>query len=204
VAIFWLILVICPPALVLAGLILARVTLLAVTVERASMSPTLEDGDRVLVWRYWPTRWLRKGQIIIFWPWLPASKSKRLLGTPDFVPYIKRVLALPGDTLVTSLSDLAESCRSEQTAAHDSAGRRTWHIPPGHIFVKGDNPLGGVDSLTWGPVPSNSVLGVVVMRLPSKARSVHASPSHAATEAAAAGRLPEGRDAPNFTAETLV
>src|ERR1043165_3264532 len=119
-----------------------RIALLTVTVQLSSMSPTLEDGDRVLVWRYWPARWLRKGQIVILWPWLPASKVSKLLGTPEFVPYIKRIIALPGDTLITSLTDLPEHYRSEHRSTHDSEGHRTWRIPHRHIFVRGDNPLG--------------------------------------------------------------
>src|SRR6266571_228509 len=74
---------------------IVRTALVVVTVQYTSMSPTLEDGDRVLVWRYWPARWLRKGQVVIVWPWLSASTSWRLMRQSEVVPFIKRVIALP-------------------------------------------------------------------------------------------------------------
>jgi hypothetical protein len=81
------------------------------------------------------------------------------------IPFIKRIVGVEGDTLVTSITDLAEHLRPEQLAAHNGEGLRSWHIPPGHIFVRGDSSPGGHDSLTWGPVASRTVLGVVVMRM---------------------------------------
>jgi len=149
-------------------LVVVRTALVVVRIENWSMAPTLEDGDRVLAWRYWPACWLRKGQVVLVWPWPSPSTSRQALGRLGFTPFIKRVAGLPGDTLVTALTDLAEIHRSDVQQAHDSSGHRTWHIPPGHLFVRGDNPVGGNDSLTWGPIPFRSVVGVVLMRLPGK------------------------------------
>src|SRR5687768_12808233 len=71
---------------------LARAFLVVVTVTTTSMQPTLVEGDRVLVVRHWPRRWLRRGQIVIVRPG-PASE----MGTP----LIKRIAGLPGDSFVT-------------------------------------------------------------------------------------------------------
>jgi signal peptidase I len=157
-----------PLILLIIFFVLVRTALVVVTVESTSMYPTLNDGDRVLALRYWPARWLRKGQIVLVWPWLSPLVNSRTLGRPDFAPFIKRIVALPGETIVTSITDLDERHHPHVQSMHDGEGNRTWHIPPGHLFVRGDYVPGGVDSLTWGPIPFKSVIGLVVMRLPGK------------------------------------
>ncbi len=143
-----------------------RFGLLVVTVEGQSMYPALQHGDRVLALRMLPRRLLRKGQIVVISPWLESNYSRKL--SPGTETFIKRVVGVGGETLVTSIADLQERFHSGHLPAHDSQGLRTWHIPPHHIFVCSDNLPGGYDSLTWGPVPQHTVLGVVIMRLPRR------------------------------------
>lgn len=169
---------------ILAGLFVAggvalvlffRFRLVVVTVRSQSMSPTLEDGDRVLVWRNWPLRWLRRGQIAIVWPReLPVG------GPPPFgvaTPYIKRIVALPGEVVLSSLSGLQELIRADQQRFYDPDGQREWNVPAGHIFVQGDFPLAVSDSRIWGPIPVESVRGIVVMTFPRQGKHslLHAS-----------------------------
>jgi signal peptidase I len=161
-----------PLALVLllpgALVLFVRKALVVVTVTMHSMEPTLSPGDRVLVLRYWPRRWLRKGQIVIVWPWTP-SERRGPFGVE--MPYIKRIIGRPGDRLVTRLAELSDIHREDQRPWHDASGRRVWEIPAGHCFVRGDGPIGGFDSLSWGPVPDSAVLGVVLKRLRSRSRA---------------------------------
>jgi signal peptidase I len=156
----WLLLSACSAISLLIMVVFIRIALVVVTVQSFSMSPTLKHGDRVLVFRYWPASWLRKGHIVIV---QPPSPDMRYLTKP--VPFIKRVIGLPGDTLVTYLSQLNDHYRAPLLSAHDEEGKRIWHVPPGHLFVRGDYVLGGSDSLTWGPIPFRSVLGIVLMKL---------------------------------------
>lgn len=151
----WLALASCFLILVFASIGLLRIALTVVTIQGQSMSPVLEESDRVLVWRFWPTRWLRHGHIVIVRQW----------GDEGSPPFIKRIVGLPGDTLVTSIDDLPEHLRPSLLAAHDTQGRRVWHIPPGHLFVRGDNRRGSVDSLSWGPIPFQRVDGIVLRKL---------------------------------------
>lgn len=165
---FWLIFGagMCSGAMIIC-LRLARIMLCVVTVEMGSMVPTLKPGDRVLVLRHWPAKWLRKGQIVIVSPrsdQLPPQPAANPFGV---VPCIKRVVGLPGDTLITSLTELDEYHRVKLLPWHNAAGRREWHVPPRHFFVRGDNPGGVYDSLLWGPLPYSSLLGVAIKRLPS-------------------------------------
>lgn len=81
-------------------------------------------------------------------------------------PYIKRVVGLPGSTIITSVTDLPENLKLQQLKFHDEKGKRVWNVPPGHFFAKGD--ASGVDSTTWGPLPFNNFWGIVVVKLPTK------------------------------------
>ncbi len=139
---------------------LLRTAFVVVTVQGQSMFPTLEEYDRVLVWRFWPARWLQRGQIVIV-----RQLGKRAEG---HLPFIKRIVGLPGDTIITSIDDLPGHLRLSLLAEHDTQGRRIWHIPPGYIFVRGDNRIGSVDSLSWGPIPFTRVGGIVLRKLSYK------------------------------------
>lgn len=140
---------------------LARFFLLIITVRGRSMAPTLAPGDRVLVWRHWPARYLRRHQIVIV-------ARPRHDTAPRFpgAYFIKRVVGLPGETLETHLSELPARWRPRLRAHHDAQGKRVWRIPAGHVFVRGDGV--GTDSLVWGPVPRRAIASVMVARLPRR------------------------------------
>lgn len=150
--------------LVLAGALLAavRAAFWVVTVRYESMTPTLRDGDRLLVCRAWPAAWLRRGQIVVIFPG-PRRFLTDAAGECD--PFVKRVTALAGDEITTRLTDLVPHFQDRVRAHHDAAGLRTWRIPDGHFFVRGDHPVGGHDSLLWGPIPFQALLGVALCRL---------------------------------------
>lgn len=152
--------------LALAAALTARRLLIVVTIFGQSLSPALQHGDRVLVIRGLASRKLRRGDVVLIHPRRGRSSGRPEAGAgPDGRSFVKRVAGLPGDTLRTRLDELEPQERARQLPFHDGEGRRTWHVPPGHVFVRGDLPLGGNDSLTWGPVPLEAVLGRVVMRL---------------------------------------
>ncbi len=143
---------------------LVRISFVVVTVESQSMTPALKHGDRVLVWRYWPAKWLRKHHIVLVWP------SEHRNGSKPFgvIPFIKRVVGLPGDVVTTHIDELHNLHKNKTLiqAMYDDNGMRIWYVPKDHFFVRGDHPIGGFDSLTWGPIPFSSLLGIVIMRLP--------------------------------------
>ncbi len=176
----------------LVAYISLRLLLLEVTVNGTSMRPTLESGDHVLVLRHWPVRLLRKGQIIIAYPTIEEPRPIQA------IPYvIKRITGLPGDQLtVPTLTGAQLLLRrtSERTS-------RAWVVPPRHIFIQGDNPLGGVDSTVYGPIPIKQVLGVVIHKLPRKSKIEQPA---SAGRAKLLGHGPTaGQPAPPFAAETL-
>lgn len=168
-------------AAMLAG---ARLALVVVTVQNRSMAPTLQPGDRVLVLRRWPARWLCKGMIVIV-----APESEPRTGAPPFgvrTPFIKRVIGLPGEQLSLPMTQPDDPAPTENSI---------WSIPPAHFFVRGDNRSRSIDSCTWGPLPYATLLGLVTLRLPGATRySVQECPTSG---------LQIGQPAPDFTATDL-
>ncbi len=171
---------------------LMRCILLVVTVENKSMAPTLEAGDRVLMIRHWPTRWLRKGQIVLIEPGRGVAAEPMLFAATS---YIKRIVALSGETLTISHSDITARNYSFNHKIYYEQNQQVRHIPAGYLFVQGDSSQ-SVDSRTWGPLPLRSILGVMLMKLPHKAST------HPPQQMPSIG-LSVKQVAPPFTAQTL-
>jgi len=135
-----------------AAALLARWLLVIVTVRGESMVPTYQPGDRVLVLRRLG-RTPRRGDVVVIRR--PSADSgwrgeddEAAIGSLEW--WIKRVAAVPGD---------------EVTAATPASG--STRVPPGHVFVLGDNPDSS-DSRRLGFVPLSRVMGSVVARMPSR------------------------------------
>jgi signal peptidase I len=146
--------------------ILARLTYRIVTVQGHSMQPTLTNGDHVVAIGWWPKRYLRKGQIVLFRPWY--AEHPTFYHPPTFPEqfHIKRIVALAGETVKTSLNDIREDARPRLAHYHNEHGIRTWSIPAQHLFVRGDNHMDSTDSLIVGPLSQHNVCGIVLMKLP--------------------------------------
>lgn len=184
--------------LLLMGVLIRRY-LAVVTVENVSMLPTLEPGDRMLVVRHWPNKWLHRGDIVLVWPSRTSPIGPTLL---EVKSYIKRVVGLGQETITTSLIERVETVSLHEQDAGNHQHQQVWQIPPGHIFVCGDNRESSLDSRTWGPLPLHSVLGVVLMKLPRKAFSLP-SPDSPFFHEVSSVVLVVGQDAPSFTAQSL-
>ena len=152
-------------------------------VEGASMVPTLEGGQFLLVNKlvYFKVNTSRLSKIIPFWKNDTPSEHfaihppKRgdvivfrfpLDTSKDFV---KRVIALPGETI--ELRDgqvyidgalLAERYLAPDVVTMPARPDTTqWTIGEKEYFVMGDNRGSSNDSRTWGEVPEENVLGKV-------------------------------------------
>jgi signal peptidase I len=117
---------------------------LVVTVRGASMSPTLRSGERVLARRN--ARW-RTGSIVVF-RW---SKGRSETRTAPVL--VKRVAAVPGEPFPAWARGTAVPRWGEAT-----------RVPQGYIVVAGDGDRSS-DSRDLGLVPTNDVIGTVVLRL---------------------------------------
>ncbi len=147
-----------------------------------SMVPTLSIDQRVLVNRLGNNFGdPQVGDVMVFHPPVGATRAANKCGvtvqgslcpkpSPDEadVNFIKRVVALPGDTLrVVDGHVIRNGKRAKEPFVNpDGCGggdqctfRGEIKIPPDHYFMMGDNRGQSDDSRFWGPVPRDSFIG---------------------------------------------
>ena len=116
-----------------------------------SMEPNFRSGGFLFVWR--PRYWFhapRRGDVVVV----------RLAGRG--VMYLKRVVALAGDTVAFHDGKLIlnEKPQSEPYVA----GPCSWELPPrtvsaGHVYVVGDNRRMSMEEHQFGSVPLDRIEG---------------------------------------------
>jgi signal peptidase I len=128
-----------------------------VKVEGTSMAPLLSDQERIFinkfVYRFEP---IERGDVVVFWYPLDRSKS-----------FIKRVVALPGETvelragrLYVSGKELMEPYVPSNYL--DGASYPLLTIPSDSFFVMGDHRDSSNDSRVFGPVARQCIYGKAV------------------------------------------
>jgi signal peptidase I len=119
-----------------------------------SMEPTLMEGDRVLVNRLvYHFHAPHRGDVIVFHP----------PGRPGSDPFIKRVVAVGGDTVAVHDGLLylngepqAEPFIMEHPILNEFAQVA---VPEGYVWVMGDNRNDSGDSRVFGPVSVKAIVG---------------------------------------------
>ncbi|MHB1683779.1 MAG: signal peptidase I [Bacilli bacterium] len=123
-------------------------------VDGISMEPTLQNGERLLVdkipYYFGPPK---RGDIIIF-------------HAPDGMDWVKRVIGLPGDTVQVYKGNLILNGKivHEPFINGPMNPLRNFgpeKVPPGDLFVMGDNRNVSEDSRVIGPIPISKVIGRV-------------------------------------------
>lgn len=129
--------------------LLVRRRCVVVTVDGASMTPALTDGDRLLVRRVPPAA-VRAGHLVVA---RRPDSGKWRHGPRGLL--VKRAVALPGDPVPKdsgpALRDLPEE-----------------RVPENRLVLLGDNPADSLDSRYCGYFRADQILGVVVHRLPAR------------------------------------
>lgn len=133
-------------------------------VPSASMAPTLQVGDRILVEKFDVNRGhLHPGDIVVFRR--PPSDQV----DPNIADVVKRVVALPGQVVGSSNGHLIVDGQAAAEAYLPSGAVTTKvpteRIPAGQYFVMGDNRQDSYDSRFFGPVTGSSVVGRVVAQV---------------------------------------
>jgi signal peptidase I len=124
-----------------------------IRVESISMQPTLFPGDYVIVNRiiYKFTKGPQRGDVIVF----------KYPPNPDAIPYIKRVIGLPGDQV--HIADgkvfINGQLMLEPWLKVTTNRGGDWSVPASQFFVMGDNRNNSSDSRSWGFVPYENIIG---------------------------------------------
>jgi signal peptidase I len=124
-----------------------------IRVESISMQPTLFPGDYVIVnklaFRFTGTP--DRGDVIVF----------RYPPNPEAIPYIKRVVGLPGDQIHIADGKVSVNGQAvvEPYLAVTTNRGGDWTVPVGQLFVMGDNRNNSSDSRSWGFVPLENIIG---------------------------------------------
>jgi signal peptidase I len=156
-------------AVVLAGLVRTYV-FQTFYIPSSSMVPTLGVYDRILVQKAFFT-WhdVREGDIVVFsHPPLDDCPG------PDNSDLVKRVIALPGQTIYSSGNSIYVNGRllSEPYLPRydplgppipDATRQHPYRVPPGDFYVLGDNRAISCDSRYWGPIKGSSIVGKAIL-----------------------------------------
>jgi signal peptidase I len=147
-------------------------------VKGASMTHTFLDKDYIFTSKAtYKLRAPKHGDVIVFY-------GPRKQGQDFDVEYIKRIIGLPGDTVMftnckVNLSEMIDCdvvlnghliaepyLRDKTVLFHDTIYKENESItvPEDTFFVMGDNRPGSLDSRVFGPIPQSSVIGVVFYR----------------------------------------
>ena len=145
-------------------------------VEQRSMVPTIESGQYVLIEKI-TARFgdYQRGDIVVFQP--PDGYEQ------GGVPFIKRVIGLPGDTVTLDNGHVyitpAGGNRTRldepyivkqfdgslaETLPRDAQFTSEWTVPEDEYFVMGDNRPDSQDSRVFGPIDHDLIVGRALLR----------------------------------------
>jgi signal peptidase I len=156
-------------AVLLAGLVRAF-AFQTFWIPTSSMVPALGVYDRVLVQKaFFSWRDVHEGDIVVFrHPPLDHCPG------PAEDDLVKRVIALPGQTIYSSGGSIYVNGRQLAEPylprydplgppIPDASRQHPYRVPPGEFYLMGDNRAISCDSRYWGPIKSSSIVGQVVL-----------------------------------------
>lgn len=158
-------------------------------IPSGSMLPQLQINDRVVVSKLsYKLHEPRRGDIVVFDS--PnqngldgddaniVTKVFRKIGTgigiiqPSTEEFIKRVIALPGETVdikdgkvFVNGRPLNEPYLPPGTLTMAGVKDYPFTVPAGHLWVMGDNRTGSSDSRAFGPIPEDDVVGRTILKV---------------------------------------
>jgi len=139
-------------------------------IPSSSMVPALGVYDRILVQKaFFSWRDVREGNVVVF-----RHPPLDHCGGPQKDDLVKRVIALPGQTIYSSGNSIYVNGRllAEPYLPHDdplgppipdASSQHPYRVPPGEFYMLGDNRAASCDSRYWGPIKGSSMVGKVVL-----------------------------------------
>jgi signal peptidase I len=139
-------------------------------IPSGSMEPTLDVGDRILVFKLaYDFTSPATGDVVVF-----KAPPAENCGDPSVTDLVKRIIAVPGETVWSSGNTIYLHTPTGGTHAL----RQDWPhiatllqpisrqlIAPNRYFVMGDNHPASCDSRVWGTVPRSDIIGKVVLKI---------------------------------------
>ena len=133
-------------------------------IPSASMLPTLQVGDRIIVSKLsvdFGT--INRGDILVF-----KAPPAENCGEP-VTDLVKRVIGLPGDHLTSKGNTIYINgvALAENWSHNEPLGQSIGHVtvPSGNYFMMGDNHNDSCDSRMWGSVPRSDIIGKAFLRI---------------------------------------
>ena len=156
----WVVLIV---AALLVALVIKTFLFQAFYSPSESMVPTLQVGDRVLVNKLsYELHDVNRQDVVVF-------KAPEAAETGDIQALVTRVIGLPGDTVEARDGEvyvngtlLAEPYLPPGT---QTTNLPPTTVPPGYMFVMGDNREASKDSRVFGPVEERAIVGRVFVRI---------------------------------------
>ncbi|MDZ7835512.1 MAG: signal peptidase I [Alkalibacterium sp.] len=140
-----------------------------VSVEGASMEPTLEDGDRLLLNKLGD---VKRFDIIVFPSPGDTDKQfiKRVIGLPgDEISFEDQTLFINGQTIEEDYIDLSGVSESDLESRYGDFSLTSLQgvekVPEDAFFVMGDNRVDSRDSRIFGFIDTDSVTGKTNFRI---------------------------------------
>ncbi|HVS59015.1 MAG TPA: signal peptidase I [Candidatus Saccharimonadales bacterium] len=150
-------------------------------VDGSSMETTLQNNDRLIVWKV-PRTWARitghdyipdRGDVIIF------TEDLSAIGQGSDKQLVKRVIGLPGDEVIVKAGKVMvynsahpKGFDPDQTFPYGkttripfTSGNLDYKLGPHQLFVMGDNRTVSEDSRSFGPINANQIIGKLVLRI---------------------------------------
>lgn len=167
-AVEWIVVVV---GAVVVALLIKTFVMQAFFIPSASMRPTLEENDRVLVNKLsYHLHDVNRGDVVVF------EKGADLQADPT-KDLIKRVIGLPGDSLVFKDGQVYVNGQLLDESAYLPAGTLTAQgtmrceeqapckVPGDSVFVMGDNRTNSKDSRYIGYIPEDTIVGRAFVRV---------------------------------------
>src|ERR1700761_2857528 len=141
------------------------------SIPSASMVPTLDVGDRILVQKaFFNWHSVHEGDIVVF-KHPPADTD---CSGPQGTDLVKRVIALPGQSIYSSGNEIYVNGRQLPEnylpkvdplgpAIPGASASDPYQVPAGEFYVLGDNREISCDSRYWGPVKGSTMVGKAVL-----------------------------------------
>ena len=161
---------------ILVAVLLRTFVIATYSIPSGSMEPTLQVGDRIVVDKLsYHLHGVGRGDIVVF-----STPPTENCAGPPVADLVKRVIGLPGE--IVSLDDgsvyingrllpepfLPPDVRDDTYPGPSTdpyALHRAFRVPPGDVYVMGDNRPESCDSRYWGPIRESTIVGKVDMRI---------------------------------------